>query len=714
MANRLDQQIEARLEKLNLLKEMGIETSPPLYKPQNHTTDATKNDLTLNIAGRIIGLREQGKIAFIDLQDGEGKLQLFASYADLGDQYEVVKLLDIGDFIGVEGVVFTTKAGELTLKLTDLTFLSKSLRPLPDTWYGLKDKEERFRKRYLDMILNPEVKTVLDKRWTAERAIREFLWQENYTEVETPILQNLYGGTNASPFTTHLNALGIDMYLRIAPELYLKRLIVGGYERVFEIARNFRNEGMDLTHQPEFTMMEFYESYADYHRIMDVTEELIKYTAEQVNGSLELLVDDKKVDLSGKWTRITIEEAMKIHLDIDWDAISDEEIKSILSEHKFQVPGVFTRNKALFIIYDHLVTPHLIQPTWVIDYPMDVSPLSKTHRDKEGRVERFEGYIGGKEICDGWSEIVSAKEQRDRFELEQKNMKAGDDEAQPLDEEFLEALSYGCPPLGGIGIGIDRLVMFLTNTWSIREVIAFPLMRPERSANTPSSPSDATHTIDEDLKSAYPGMFYAYSIIEGVSVKKSDSNLKKLTKEILDSNTPTIDEIEKVSSVLAYRELFKSTGAWKKSRRPSPEALLRRLAQGKGIYNINTAVDAYNLAVIETGIGLGGFDLDNVVFPVTLRLTKEGEEMLLLGDSDTTKTEEGEIAYADATKLLTLDLNYRDINETKISESTKNIVLYADGAPGIAESDVVDALQKGIDYITSFCGGTASEIRVVK
>lgn len=479
MANRLTQQIQARMDKLNNLQKLKIDTSPPSYNPENHISDAAKNDQTLNIAGRILGYRQQGKITFIDLKDETGKLQLFTSEKELHEAYEIVKLLDIGDFIGAEGTTFTTKAGELTLKVTKLTFLSKALKPLPDTWYGLKDKEERFRKRYLDMILNEEVKEILDKRWKTEQAIREFMWKQNYTEVETPVLQNLYGGTNARPFHTHINALDVDMYLRIAPELYLKRLIIGGYERVFEIARNFRNEGMDQTHQPEFTMMEFYESYADYHRIMDITEDLIKYTAEEVNGSLDLKVEDHQVDLSGKWHRITIEDALKEHLDIDWDSITDDKIKEILSQHKFEVPGVYTKAKALFVIFDHLVTPKLIQPTWVIDYPIDVSPLSKSHRFKEGRAERFEGYIGGKEICDGWSEIVSSINQRERFENEQQNLKAGDDEAQPLDEDFIEALSYGCPPLGGIGIGIDRLVMFLTNTWSIREVIAFPLMKPK-------------------------------------------------------------------------------------------------------------------------------------------------------------------------------------------------------------------------------------------
>jgi len=477
--SRLTQIRQTRQEKLKLLTKLGVDVNPPLFVPTYQIAEC-KFDTEVIIAGRILGYRRQGKITFLDLQDQSGKTQVFAALEVLGESvYQIVKLLDIGDFIGAAGTVFKTKSGEKTIRLKTLTFLAKSLEPLPDTWSGLKDKEDRFRKRYLDLILNPEAKQVLDARWTIERAVREFMWQENYQEVETPVLQNLYGGTNARPFTTHLNALDTEMYLRVAPELYLKRLIVGGYERVFEIARNFRNEGMDQTHQPEFTMMEFYEAYADYHRIMDITEELIKFVAKKLHGSYLLKVDDQEIDLSGKWARLTVDEAFKKYAGLDWGKITDAEIKKILATHKFKVPGVFTRNKALFLIYDHLVTPKLLNPTWVIDYPVEVSPLSKSHRSKEGRVERFEGYIGGKEICDGWSEIVSTLEQKTRFENEQKNLKAGDDEAQPLDEEFLVALSYGCPPLGGIGIGIDRLVMFLTNNWSIREVIAFPLMRPE-------------------------------------------------------------------------------------------------------------------------------------------------------------------------------------------------------------------------------------------
>ena len=476
----IEELIRIRKEKLEQIQKLGFNVNPPVYLRKNAVAEIKAEGKKADVAGRIRGYRLHGQLCFFDLADESGQIQIMISAKDIDKKsYEMIKLLDVGDFVGVNGKVFTTKAGEITIKADTVIFLSKALHPLPDTWFGLNDTEERFRKRYVDTLMNPQVKAVFDKRWQTEKAIRQYLWDQGYSEVETPVLQNLYGGTNARPFTTHLNALDIDMYLRVAPELYLKRLIVGGYEKVFEIARNFRNEGLDLSHQPEFTMMEFYEAYADYHKIMDVTEGLIKFTAKNVNQSYKLKIDQHEVDLAGKWTRITVDEALKKYLNIDWDKITDGQIKEILQKNKFKVPGVYTKNKALFIIFDHLVTDKLIQPTWVIDYPADVSPLSKTHRSRPGRVERFEGYIGGKEICDGWSEIVSPIEQRERFENEQKNMQAGDEEAQPLDEEFLEALSYGCPPLGGIGIGIDRLVMFLTNTWSIKEVIPFPLMRPK-------------------------------------------------------------------------------------------------------------------------------------------------------------------------------------------------------------------------------------------
>lgn len=487
---------EERKQKIEELESKGIEPFAPVANPTHTAQEAVASDgLTVTVAGRVLSWRGHGKIQFADLVDQTGKIQLAFKADELAaDQFELLSFVDTGDFLEASGETFTTKAGERTVLVKSYTILSKALTPPPvkrqdsgkqdsknenSEKQGFADKEERFRKRYLDLILNPQVKKTLDKRWQIERAVREFMWSQGYYEVETPVLQNLYGGTNAKPFTTHLNALDIEMYLRVAPELYLKRLIVGGYERIFEVARNFRNEGMDQTHQPEFTMVEFYEAYADYHRIMDRTEAMMKSIAQQVNGTLEIQVGEHTVDLSGKWRRITVDEAVQEYLGFDWETVSDETIQELLAKHKIEVTGEYSRNRALFAIYDKLVTGNFIEPTWVHDYPREVSPLSRQHRSREGRVERFEGYIGGKEVFDGWSEIVSPLEQRRRFEQEQRNMRAGYDEAQPLDEEFLEALSYGCPPLGGIGFGIDRLVMFLTNTWSIREVIAFPLMRPK-------------------------------------------------------------------------------------------------------------------------------------------------------------------------------------------------------------------------------------------
>lgn len=489
-----------RIKKLEALQNKGINPYPACVK-RTQTIEVARSmeGSSVSIVGRILSVRGHGKILFMDLADESGKIQIVCKKDSLSEaDFAVLEFLDIADFLAVSGTVGKTSAGELSVFAANLTVVHKTLRPLPDAWYGLKDTEERYRKRYLDMLLNPDVKRILDTRWKIERAIRTFLWNEGYKEVETPVLQPLYGGTNAKPFTTHMNALDSDFYLRVAPELYLKRLMVGGYERVFEIARNFRNEGIDLTHQPEFTMMEFYEAYADYIRIMDLTESLIRFVAKEATGNQKIQVGEHEIDLSGSWRRITVDEALKEYLGVDWDGVSEEEVKKLLAQYNVEVTGSWTKNKALFALYDHEVTPKLIDPTWVIDYPRDVSPLAKEHRSKEGRVERFEGYIGGKEICDGWSEIVSGLEQRKRFEGEQKNMKAGDTDAHPLDEDFITALEHGCPPLGGIGIGIDRLVMFLTNTWAIREVIAFPTLRPQH----PSAPSQSTDGGKKESKAA--------------------------------------------------------------------------------------------------------------------------------------------------------------------------------------------------------------------
>lgn len=483
MARRLDTLRGARLEKLNKLRSLGINPYPPSYD-EEITPLAKARDLqgkTVAVAGRIMAWREHGEIVFADILGQGEQLQLWFQKSKLGERFDLLPLFDLGDFIGAKGEVVKTKAGEISLDIESFKMLSKALRPIPSEWHGLKDIEERYRKRYLDLLLDPEIRKRFETRTKLIREVRNYLDNLGFLEVETPTLQNQYGGANAKPFKTHLNALDTDVYLRIADELYLKRLVVGGYEKVYEICKDFRNEGMDLTHNPEFTMIEYYEAYADYNQVMDVTEGLFKHLAKHVKGTDTLEVGEHKVDIGKKWARVTMTDLLQDKLDLDVEKETEESLTQYCRKNNIELLGGETKGQLIFTIFEHKVTEALIEPTWVIDYPKEVSPLSKDHRTKPGWVERFEGYIGGKEICDGWSELTDPVIQRERFEADTSAVRRDKQEAQTIDEDFLEAMEYGMPPLGGIGIGIDRLTMFFTNTWSIKEVILFPLVRPKNS-----------------------------------------------------------------------------------------------------------------------------------------------------------------------------------------------------------------------------------------
>lgn len=485
--SRIDDTIQAKKEKRQSLENLGVEIHPYSYdKTQSVAEALVSSGQPVKTAGRIMSIREHGQVRFVDLQDSSGKIQVLLHADNLGESFAQLAFIDQGDFLGVEGTVAPTRTGEITITADRFEFHGKALRPLPSAWNASDDKEVRFRKRYLDLLVNDNTRRVLDARWLILREVRRFLQDEyHFTEVETPILQPLYGGTNATPFTTHMNALDSDFYLRLAPELYLKRLIVGGYERIFEIARNFRNEGIDQTHQPEFTMIEWYHAYADYEVMMNTAEALIKHLVQKLNGSMRLKVHDQDIDLGGAWERVTMIDALAKYADLQFNDLNDEQLQTRLREEQIDLIGEFTRGKAMFSLFDKLVTPQLIAPTWVKDYPRDVSPLAKKHRANDRLAERFECYIGGKELADGWSEITDPIDQRNIFANEQTRMRAGDTEAHPMDEDYLEAMEFGMPPLGGIGMGIDRLVMFLTNTWSIKEVIAFPTLRPIRPLGAP-------------------------------------------------------------------------------------------------------------------------------------------------------------------------------------------------------------------------------------
>jgi lysyl-tRNA synthetase class 2 len=479
--------LQHRIDKLKKLKEKNINPYPYSFKRTHTSVEIIGNfekleseQAEVKTAGRIVSLRLHGKSLFAHLKDGDGKIQIYVKADEVGkEKFELFDLFDIGDFLGVTGKVFKTKTGEITIRVDDFVLLSKSMLPLPEKWHGLQDKELRYRQRYVDLIVNEEVKSVFIFRTHLIKALRQFLDDRGFVEVETPILQPLYGGAFARPFVTHHNALDVDLYLRIADELYLKRLIVGGFEKVYEISKSFRNEGMDRNHNPEFTMLELYQAYADYNDIMELYENLLNYSAKQVLGSNQFEFEGNQIDLTPPFKRIPMLESIREYAQVDLSDKNDEEIRKIASGLNVKENLNRPKGKLIEAIFEVQVQPKLIQPTFVTDYPVEMSPLAKYHREKPGLTERFELFIGGCEMGNAFSELNDPQDQRERFRQQAELAKRGDEEAQVLDEDFIRALEYGMPPTGGLGFGVDRLVMILTNTRSIRDVIFFPQMRPE-------------------------------------------------------------------------------------------------------------------------------------------------------------------------------------------------------------------------------------------
>lgn len=482
--------IAQRREKLDEIRNLGTNPYPYLYSP-THTTSEIHQQFAevqetpdeskpICIAGRIMTKRDHGKSSFANVQDSEGQIQIYVRQNVVGaDLYEIYNILDVGDIVGVKGVVFRTRTGELTVLANEIELLSKSLRPLPEKWHGLQDKETRYRQRYADLIMNREVKDVFAKRTKIVQAIRDYLNAINFIEVETPVLQPIYGGANARPFITHHNTLDQNLYLRIANELYLKRLIVGGFDRVYEFSKDFRNEGMDRDHNPEFTMLELYQAYADYEEIMRLTEQLIAHTAQEVVGSTTISFQGEEISLEPPWQRLTMIESIGVETGIDVESLNDTELHDTASEANVDLDGVESRGGTIAAIFDTLVEPNLIQPTFICDYPIEVSPFAKKKRGDERFVERFEYFMVGMEMGNAFSELNDPIDQRERFIEQGKKFEAGDEEAFMVDEDYLRALEYGMPPTGGLGFGVDRLTMLLTDQRSIRDVIFFPQMRPE-------------------------------------------------------------------------------------------------------------------------------------------------------------------------------------------------------------------------------------------
>ncbi len=486
--------IQERMKKLNRLKDAGIDPYGGAFEVKDRIADIRKRhentgteeleekDETCTVAGRITSFRRFGKASFAHIQDATGRIQVYLKKDVLGGDYDIIRDIDIGDIIGVSGQLFRTKTDELTIQVNSFVLLCKSLRPLPEKWHGLKDVEIRYRRRYLDLIVNPQVREVFLKRSKVIHAIRNFFDKRGFIEVETPMMHQIPGGAAARPFSTYHKALGIDLYLRIAPELYLKRLLVGGYDRVYEINKNFRNEGISTKHNPEFTMLEFYIAYADYRYLMDFTEELITHLCREVIGDLRIPFGEDSgqfIDFTPPWPRLGMKEAMK-QKGIDPAVFQDiGKAKSEAERNNVDIAGHVTHGKILDEIFKEVVEPGLIQPVFITDYPVELSPLAKRKKNAPDLVERFELFIGAREIANAFSELNDPADQKQRFLQQVEARDLGDEEANLMDEDFIRALEYGMPPAAGEGIGIDRLLMLLTNSLSIRDVILFPQMKPE-------------------------------------------------------------------------------------------------------------------------------------------------------------------------------------------------------------------------------------------
>ena len=489
LESQFSEQEALRREKLVKLQEEGKDPFDVYKVKRTHSSKQVKDNFEelegkeVTVAGRIMSKRGQGKVVFSDIYDRDGKIQLFIKIDEVGEEaLKQYKTNDLGDWVAATGEVFKTKTGEVSVKVKTVELISKSLKPLPEKWHGLKDPDLRYRQREVDIITNPEVKDTFIKRSQIISGIRSFLDNRGFLEVETPMLATIAGGASARPFITHHNTLDLDMFLRIAPELYLKRCIVAGFEKVYELGRTFRNEGMSIRHNPEFTMIELYQAFADYNDMMELTENMVAEVCKKVNGTTKVTYQGTEIDFMPPWRRITMVDAVKEYAGVDFNEFkSDADAQAVAKEKHLEFPkplNTVTKGEVLNALYEEFCEQHMIQPTFIIDYPVEISPLTKKKRGNEMFTERFEGFVFGRELCNAYSELNDPIVQRERFAQQEKERELGDDEAYMIDEEFMGALETGMPPTGGLGIGIDRLIMFLTDSASIRDVILFPTMKP--------------------------------------------------------------------------------------------------------------------------------------------------------------------------------------------------------------------------------------------
>ncbi|HLD03735.1 MAG TPA: lysine--tRNA ligase [Candidatus Dojkabacteria bacterium] len=733
-------QRQQRLEKVAKLREMGIDPYPAKANRDLEVAEVKNNyqrikGKIVTLAGRLTAIRKHGKLVFINIFDQTGSIQILLrddwllptsketqtlGFADLS-------LLDLGDIVEIHGEVNKSKTGEISVFAKTVRILTKAIRPLPNT---LADKEQQFRRRYLDLLINPEKKERFLRKSKFFEANRNFLVKHGFTEVETPVLEHITGGADARPFETYHNDLDQNFYLRISTELYQKRLIGGGFEKIFTIGPNFRNEGLSDEHLQEFYQVEWYWAYATYKENMELVKEMFRYIAKNVYGKTKFSTRGHEFDLAKDWQLIDYPVIIKEKFAIDVFKDSDDKIREVIKKQNLELTGVLNRNRMIDNLWK-LIRKNISGPAFLINVPKFISPLAKSKPEEPELTERFQVIISGSELGNGYSELNDPQDQLKRFVEQQKLREAGDEEAQMMDIDYVEMLEYGMPPTSGYGHS-ERLFWFLEDV-SSREGTLFPQLKFELENNTkkiyqeisdyidptvkvPGKEIDkkAKLTIDKSVKAKWPSIAVGYAEIHGVKITKKHPELEELkVKTLTEFKDLDLESLNKMPEILSYRKMYKDMGVDWHSRRPSPEALLRRIIQGKGLYTVNTCVDAYNLIVIRNHVSIGAFDLDKVAFPTDLNIAQGGEKIRLLLDKKDTELERGEVAYFDRKGPYNLDFNYRDADRTKVTEETVNLVINIDGVYEISSEQIEKTLQETVEIIIRFCGGKVRRVKVI-
>lgn len=727
---------QIRLDKVKKLREMGIDPYPARSQKDQPNQAVVDNfskyeGKTLTLTGRLMSWREMGKLVFADLRDDSGKIQIYIKAKELvvTDKKEQtlgfsdLNLFDIGDFIEVTGEITKSKRGEISILAKKLRMLTKAIRPLPEKWKGLQDKEERFRRRYLDMTISPEIRQRLKRRSIFWQVVRQVLLDRGFYEINIPVLEIVPGGADAKPFITHYDALDQDFYLRISHELPLKRLLGGGFEKVFDIGPRFRNEGFSEEHLPEHVAMEWYWAYAELEDGMQLVEEIINRVVKELYGKTDFNIREHKVSFGKSWQRISLPKVIKERFGVDIYKDSVKEMYKVLLKQGVELDSL-NRSRVVDNLWK-VIRKDVAGPAFLIDHPKFLSPLSKSKRDKVQEVERFQPLLAGSELGNGWSELNDPIDQYERFSEQQAMRDAGDEEAQMMDIDFVEMLEYGMPPAVGFGFS-ERVFWFLEDV-TAKEAVPFPHLRSELDSTTKeiyhikdplpqTSRSDEEKTpnlqdlvqIDPQLSKQFSGIKTGYIILEGVRVQKQVPQLEELKKEMeeqVKSRYKDKSQVKESANIKGFRKIYKASGVDPNSRLNSAEALIQRVVSGKGIYNVNNVVDTYNLTSAELELPMAAYDLDQVQGKISLRLAKEGETIVRIGESNPIKLKKGEVVYADEKGITCMDFNYRDADRTKITNRTKRIIVFVDGHQGVSEKEIKEALDLVGKRLEQYSGG---------